>query len=148
MLYGPVLARALAEDDMDTPDDLIMRQTASVDILNRLPPNLGWLRVGRVDFWPVMMRDMVALSYYTAPGGGRYCPQLKVVHLEVSTLPPESEYQFLVGAMGTRSVRVSLSHPSDSCEAMPRGMLPPRPGAPTKIKRPVYFGKTTSGPGN
>lgn len=70
-----------------------------------------------------------------------YCPHLEMVDLVVSTAPPESEYRYLVEVMAERGVRVSLSHASASLEAVPRGMLPPRPGAPSEMPVRVKFGR-------
>lgn len=139
MLYGPLLIRALESEDA-VRDEVALRLAAPWDLRKRLPPNLVRLRLGGVVIWSVVLRDMIALCS-TGPGGRMYCPYLEMVDLVVSTAPPESEYRYLVEVMAERGVRVSLSHASASLEAVPRGMLPPRPGAPSEMPVRVKFGR-------
>ncbi|KAK1833557.1 hypothetical protein QBC39DRAFT_302331 [Podospora conica] len=136
ILYGRVLADAL-DSGGATPDDLALQLTTPEAILERLPPSLLHLRLGCVVSWPVVLRDMVALSH-TGLGGQRYCPQLETVDLEVFVAPPDTEHRFLVEIMAARGVRVSVSYVS--CWEATRGMLPPRPGAPRVIPYPVQLG--------
>lgn len=116
MLYNPLIFWDLESEDEDAVrEDVALQLTAPMDLLERLPPNLVRLQLGRVEIWSVVLRDMTALCS-PGPRGRLYCPRLEMVDLEVSTAPPESEYRLLVEVMAERGVRVSFSHINVICE--------------------------------
>lgn len=118
MLYGPPIIQALESKDA-VRDDVALRLAAPRDLLERLPPNLVHLQLGKVDIWSVVLRDMTTLCF-PGPGGRMYCPRLEMVDVEVSTAPPESEYRAWsklwqsVGSACHFPIPISVVRPSEA----------------------------------
>ncbi|KAK5652627.1 hypothetical protein OQA88_10220 [Cercophora sp. LCS_1] len=127
VLYGPVFEEP-DEVENDKSRDLVTTD----QFLAKLPLSLRHLRIGCVFYWPIVFRDMLALS-----GERARFPNLRSVALEVRRTPPRGEHDCLVEAFKTAGITLSICHVVR--DPFSRGMLPPRPGFEGLFPRPVSY---------
>ncbi|KAK5662408.1 hypothetical protein OQA88_8318 [Cercophora sp. LCS_1] len=106
--------------------------TSPSEFLVRIPKSLRRLRVGCVNYWPVIFRDLRALAEDRAQ-----FPKLKQVEVEVFRTPPEAQCRELVEAFSKAGIDLHVSYvvPVDRS----RGLLPPRPGDPELERSLVVY---------
>ncbi|KAL1838069.1 hypothetical protein VTJ49DRAFT_3089 [Mycothermus thermophilus] len=128
VLYGPVF-----EQPHNVENDHSRELVSTEEFLSKLPPSLKRLRIGCIFYWPIMFRDMLAMA---AAGHARF-PNLRSVTLEVRRAPARDDFDCLIRAFQEAGIALSILFSAK--DPFSRGLLPTRPGYPTRLPQPVSY---------
>lgn len=128
LLYGPV-----DEELDDVENDTTYKAVTTDEFLSKFPPSLVRFRMGCIFYWPIVVRDMLAMAQQHR---SRF-PGLESVTLEVREVPPREDFDSLVDAF--REAGIALSICTVVWEPFSRGLLPARPGFPVHLPEPVSY---------